>query len=406
MPPGDTVAGLSAFEGRSACTDAERRAAIWLRDRLRASGRPARLEPVWTRPHLALALALDCLVAVAGSVVAVWLPGLGLGLVALALVSLVGDLTGRFALLRLLTPQRATQNVVSPAPADGGRVLLVIAASIDAPRTGAARSEPWGRLGPRLRRALAGRLPSAGLAMALGFVVLAATAGARVAGEEGQVLGAIQFVPTATAIMAVAILLDIALSPASPGANANSSAAAVALELAATLDRRPPRHLAVEVVLAGAGEAGALGMRAYVRSRRRERRPEEVAVLAITPAGGGSPRWWMRDGPLLAVRLHPRLVELARRGAAGEHLTARGHAGHGVTPAYPARQARWPALAIGCLDDDGLAPRARTAADVPGRVDPQAMDAALELGLAIVARLDAELGLTAGRARDAEAATA
>jgi len=59
--------GLARFEARGPCTDAERRAAGWLHDELRAAGHEAWVETHWVRPHWALALALGALLA-AGSV--------------------------------------------------------------------------------------------------------------------------------------------------------------------------------------------------------------------------------------------------------------------------------------------------------------------------------------------------
>src|SRR5919197_2427905 len=72
------VDGLCSHAGRGACTDAERRAALWLHDELRARGHHAWVETLWVRPLRALALALAALLAVAGRLLAtaVPLPGL------------------------------------------------------------------------------------------------------------------------------------------------------------------------------------------------------------------------------------------------------------------------------------------------------------------------------------------
>jgi hypothetical protein len=92
------------------------------------------------------------------------------------------------------------------------------------------------------------------------------------------------------------------------------------------------------------------------------------------------------------VRLHPQLVAIAGACARDEpSLGARPLRGGGVTHAYPPRRARWPAIAIGCLDELDRSPHAGTDEDTPEHVDPAAMDAALTLCLSLVGRLDARL---------------
>jgi hypothetical protein len=391
MEPLEIATRLASEKGRAAGSDAERRAARWLRDELRSSGREASLETVWVTPDWPLVHMLHCALATAGSVLSVWEPGAALGVLAAVLVSMVGDLTGRAHLLRRLTPRRATQNVVSPpARRRPGSVRLTVVANTDAGLSGAIFG--WSGLEGRLRRALRGHLPSP-LGLTTGIVVLlSAVAIARLEGSGGPGIGAVQFVPTVALLVAFAALADVALSSVSPGANVHASAVGVAMALVAELDRIPLRRLEVELVLAGAGEGPALGMRAYVRSRRGTRRPEATAVLAIEPCGAGTPRWLTRDGQLVPLRYHPRMVEICERVARGDpQLRARRYASHGASAAFPARVARWPAIAIGCRDPRDLVPRAHQPDDQLEHLDPRAMDAALAFCIGLVTQLDDDL---------------
>jgi hypothetical protein len=158
---------------------------------------------------------------------------------------------------------------------------------------------------------------------------------------------------------------------------------AAALAVAAALRERPPQRLAVDVVLAGAGDGPALGMRAFVAARRRSLRPEELAVIHLEPCATGTPRWWEREGRLFPLWLHPRLRELAAQTARAEaHLRAEPHISRGHSGALAARRRGWPALTVGCLDDDGH----------PGRApEPGPLRAAVELTLGIVRHLDREV---------------
>jgi hypothetical protein len=290
--------------------------------------------------------------------------------------------------------RRATQNVRAPAPAregDGPAVRLIVTAHYDAGRSGLVYRDG---LRQAFRRAFGGHAPSPWTILLFAVALLTAVAALRVAGAAETPVRIVQFAVSVVLLLALAALLDIALSQIVPGANADASAVAVAIALAAALDREPPRHLAVDLVLAGAGEGPALGMRAQVRRRLRKRlAPEQVAVLELRPCGRGRPRYWTRDGVGLPLRLHPRLIELAARVAAEErHLGAERHRGASCSAAYVARAARYPAIAIGCLDDDGLDPGAHQHTDVPEGLDRGAMAATLELCLGLVDRLDADVG--------------
>lgn len=395
VDPQAIVTGLARVAPRGPGTDAERRAARWLAAVLREDlDRDADVETVWVRPAQALVVALHAAVGVAGSVVAVTRPAIGLGLALAALVSWVLDGLGIVHLGRRLTPARATQNLVSPptAATRSGRqriVRLVIAASYDAGRGGLARREAARRLVARARGLTGGRLPGAGTFVAAGLAAVAALAGLRLAGIEGTWVGAVQLVPTVGLMAALALAVDTALARTVPGAGDPASGAAVAIALAGALDRDPPRHLGVELVLAGAGEGPSLGMREFVRARRGRWRPEATAVLHVAACGRGRPRWWTSDGPVVPQRLHPTLAGLAADVAADHD--ARPHRGRGATGAWRARRAGWPAIAVGCLADDAWPPDSHTARDTADRVDPAAMRAALEFSLDLVRELDEDL---------------
>ncbi len=263
MDLADTVAQLVRFERRGPGTDAERRAALWLARRLRAGGREAEVETVWVRPHETAALALHALAGVAGSVLAAFVPIAGVAVLAAALASLVLDVLGRLWLLRRLTFRRATQNVVSPPPPRSGAepaLRLVVTAAYDAGRTAIVRRDSLARLAARARARLGGRLPGwRGVLVAATALALAASAG-RLA-TEAQWVAVVQLLPTVVLLVALALLVDAAAGEVSPSASP-ASAVAVALALVEALDEAPPRHLGVEVLLAGAGTGPALGARA------------------------------------------------------------------------------------------------------------------------------------------------
>lgn len=386
MDQTDLVTRLTAIPGRVAGSDAERRAARLLARELRTGGRRPRVQTLWIRPSWAPVLALLCGLSVLGTVVGVDHPETGAALCLTALALFALDLSGRLPVLRRLTRARATQNVVATDPREAP-VRLVVTAAIDTPRPAAfSRGRP-GRAWVAARRALGPVAPGGFGVVAAALTASSLLALLRAAEVDDDWLGILQLVPAAILIAAVGVALDHASGDVDDGANASASACATALALVAALDRTPPTRLAVDVVLAGAGEAHALGLRRWIAARRREGvSAQEVVVLHIAPCGVGTPAWWTREGLVLPLGYHPRLLALAAGVAASErHLGARPTESRRSTGARAARAAGWPAIAVGCLEADGTPPP-------PGApVDAAAMAACLEFTLALVAALDREL---------------
>jgi hypothetical protein len=272
VEPPRIIDELAAIDGRGPCTDAERRAAKTLARHVRALGREARMETFWVRPNWPRVWLLHAALGIAASVVSVKSPEVGTGFAAVAALSALLELGGRVPGLGMLWSRRATQNVVSRGPGDAP-VRLLVAAPYNAPRRRAGFAGVMARLDRSVSRSLGGHWPSGLAWLTLALVAILGCTIARVAGAEGDVLGIAQLVPTAICIGAVAVLADLAFARPATGRNAHASAAATALALVEALDRRAPHRLAVDLVLAGAADGPALGMRAYVRSRRRATDP-------------------------------------------------------------------------------------------------------------------------------------
>jgi hypothetical protein len=354
------VDGVCSFRSRGACTDAERRAALWLHDELRSRLHEAWVETHWVRPRRAAVLALGCLIAVVGSLLSVAVAVAGLVLAAVGALSLVVEAAGRLGPVRAFFPRRATQHVLTAVPDEG--VVLAITAPYDAPPRGLVLNDRW--------RAPLRRMPPSALA-ACG-VLVAAAAAARVAGYEPGWLGAAQLAPTVVLLVALAAAADVALSDCSPGANDNASGVAVAIQLLDELGREPPRTLRPALLLTGAGHAVP---RAATRQLRSEGLGNaRVVLLEVGPCGAGRPAWATR---------HAQVRAAAERAADALGLNA------GPRPRPPA--GRLPAIRIACLDERGISPRAHQEDDTAELVDDAAMDAALDLALGVVDALDAQL---------------
>ena len=310
------AADLSPFTDRGACTDAERRASVWLHDQLRERGHEAWVETHWVRPQWAGSLLLHAALGIAASLVstaeALVIPALVAAVV--ALVSYLFELLVGGG-LSWLAYRRATQ-VVVVEPEDPEAIALLITAGVDAPR-----------------RAWAARLPVRPLWVAVMLAALVATCAARVAGAEGTLIGALQFVPTLALLLVAAAAIDVATSEWADG-EPQAQAVAAAVEIHDELAERPPERLSAGLWLAGASEPFARGVRAQLRADRR--RAADTVVLEVRP--GGEVTWHTR---------HPQI----RRAA--ESITepeARARAFKRPSAAGAARSAGLPAVSVSGAD--------------------------------------------------------
>jgi hypothetical protein len=392
--PRTTIEGLTAFEGRGAGSDAERRAANWLTGRFADHPGDAEMETFWCRPNWALAHLWHVALAVAGSLIAIASPIAGMTLLGIALISVIADALTGYSLGRRLTPERASQNVVIPAAERHG-TRLILTANYDAGRVGIAyRLRP---LTARITRALGGITPGWLGWIAIAITWLLVVAVLRQERHTSTVIGAIQLVPTVALVLGFALLLELATGTWSPAASDNASGVAIALRAAASLRAAPPQHLDLEVLLTGAGDGEQIGLRRYLRAHRSEhqgrRDRADTVILHIAACGGGTPYWWQSDGALVPARYARSLCRIAEQVAADEaYLGASAHRGRANAAALTLRLAGLPALTIGCLDHDGPSPRSHRQADLPAAIDLQALERAASFALLLIDGIDAAVG--------------
>jgi uncharacterized membrane protein YtjA (UPF0391 family) len=310
---------------RPAGSDAERRAARHLADRLEGLKREVVVEPFAVWPAWTVGYTINAIVAVVGSVLSVSSAKLGTGLVLLATVLTFLDLTGISPTTRRLLGRRATQNVVSWGERERPGALLLVAHYDTGPtRTWPLRPMFWA------------------------LVALLACCVLRVGGMSGTALTVAQFLPTVVLILYVPLLLDIALSPAAPGENDNASGVALVLRLAERLDFLD--GFGVHVLFTGSQKAMAQGIRAFLKSHRKQFARDRTVVLNVDKVGSGEIQLTKKEGPLLSVRSHPQLVGI---------MDVPTVVNREATDGYAAASAQLPAITVTCtgerLEEDTLA---------------------------------------------------
>jgi hypothetical protein len=351
-------------------------------------GREAVVEPIRVRPAYHLTHALHSALAVLGSVVSVNNPPLGVVLLLAVAVSMYGDLTARFHLLRLLTPRRNSQNVTSPGSRPDATARLVLTAHYDAARSGlifAGRHRPPPRPIRALSR-LGGRFDVIfwTIVAVLAIAVLRLLAG--ITSDESTLLTAIQFGLTVILIAAVILFVDVALSDPVPGANDNASGVAAALGLASRLAAEAPHHLDVWVVLPGAKEGLMLGIREWMRAHRDDIDPRRTFFVNFDSVGSGEVRYVKGEGFIVIEQHDARLVRLSESIGTGKpHVLRLGT--DGVVPTMRG----FSSITICCTDEYGRIPELHRHSDTVDKVDPAAVKRAVDFGQKLVHRIDAEL---------------
>ncbi|MFN2617701.1 MAG: M28 family metallopeptidase [Thermoleophilaceae bacterium] len=391
----EEIRRLVELEGRGPGTNAERRAARQLEERLRALGREVEAEPLDTWPNWALAYTLLIVMAIAGSLLSVSVPVVGVVLVFVAMLLLFLDAGGGLPVARRLLGRRASQNLVSGEDGDKAGRLIVVA-HYDAGRTGAGfhrrLAEGRASLARLLRRKAVGPLHPVMAALAL--VLLCCIA--RLFKMEGLILTVVQFLPTVGLILVVPLLIDVAVARPAPGAGDNASGVAMALRLAEHYGGSL-EHFDLTVLLTGAQESLADGMRSYLRRHRGELDRSRSVFINLDEVASGTVRYTLREGLLVSASSHSQLVDICEEIAEDDEEGDGGFGARGMVSRAPsdgaaARGRGYPAITISCRNDRDYAPEHHQPSDTPERVDPEALERAYGFCSQLIERLDASIG--------------
>ncbi len=394
----EVIEELCSFDGRLAGSDAERRAANRVAERLRKQGRRVEVESTYVHPQLGLNLALHCALGLAGSLVGVGVPEVGFAIVLVAATSLYLDLNARFYLLRRLFFRRVSQNVVARNPSSRADNRLLICAHVDTAKTGMIYKPRRLDRFVRLWRFLGLEVTPPRLIF-WSLAILVPILGARAAGLDNNGIALLQLLPTLVLLLACFGLIELETSPVVPGANDDASGVATALALAEELDRKRPRNLDVWVVITGGEECLFEGMRSFLRRHADELKPRSTWIVNIDSVGRGDLRYATGEGLAVGFDFRSRLTQICEAIAEadtndGENRYRASAIKHGfATDALAARVRKLPATTITCVEPKAVVPaNYHLPSDVPAAIDPDALARAHDFTLAVIHALDADLG--------------
>ena len=285
-----------AVEHRYACTAAERRMLEVVRDRLPA-GTASRAEGLVAHPLPLLILGVHGILMLGSGAFGWWYPGLGALGCLLVTFSLLGEGTGRAALLRVWLPAQPSYNLVVP-PAAGAEELgsVVIAVPMDVPRARAPKIRWWRR--PALGVFASGILLT-------GLLLLRA-----VNEPLGRALTGLYALSLAVSAAAATGVFLARREPRRASADAGGPAAA--LELYRRFQQRPLPGVHTWFVFTGAGRAHQEGMTTFLQLRG-ERLPRPVLVLSLQDVGQAPLQAVVTEGPLWPQHHRPTGPALVER---------------------------------------------------------------------------------------------
>jgi hypothetical protein len=419
----EEIEALAEFEGRAPGSDAERRAAGHLAERLHELGREADTETIEVWPNWPVTYAIHVALAVIGSVISVTIPVLGALLVLFAVLLTFLDATGIAPLTRRLLGRRSSQNVVSCEEDDDKPGELYLVAHYDAGRGGLAFNgtiqERRAALAQRLKRPI-GPLQPVFVVMVLLLVCVLI----RVPGVGNQILTVIQFVLTVLLIIVLPFVLDTALAGTVPGANDNASGVATVLALTERFGGKL-EHFNLNVLFTGSQEALGLGMRAFMKKRKGDIDTARSVFLNVDEVGRGTVRFTTPEGLLLPIKSHEQLVDLCEeivedatpdedeededkneiekaqtvdddddddgddedRGPEIRSMIQRT-----ASDGYAARSAGLPAITITCKGRLDYTPGHHQRSDDLERIDDEALERAYDFSAELIQRLDQTVG--------------
>lgn len=398
----ELIEELCSFEGRWPGTDAERRAANRLAERVRAMGRKVTIEPSYVHPEYSLVIAAHVLLAIAGSLVALVAAPVGFGMVLIAAASLYLDQNTRLYLIRRLFFRRASQNVVSPGANPSAPARLILSAHYDAAKTGLIFGPRSTRAAKRLSETARLLLGPIRLIFWAGMVPLLAVTAARLGGVDAPWLAIAQLIPTALLLVSLALLIDIALSGVVPGAYDNASGVAAVLSVVQQLDEEPPQNLDVWVVLPGAEECNCEGMARWVTAHRKELDAETTLFVNLDSVSYGDPHYLASEGAIISYRLDRRLFELCEAIATADREDGNRYRARPLripfhSDALAANTRGFRAISLVGAEDGVSPPYYHTHADTPDKLDEEAMTRAVEFTLELVRQIDRDVGRQAPR---------
>jgi hypothetical protein len=376
---------MQMFAGRASCSPEERQAGEYIVEQLSRMGvGQVRLESFLGVPSTYAPFIVAFSTALAGALMGAlidfcWVLLLSAGLVSLAVWGFWTELDLHPSWLRRMIPTAPSQNVLGVIlPAEELHHRVVICAHVDTHRAPLMFSSPgWQRAFNLLLMLTMLGMVLCAAAYLLGFVF--ALPGVRWVGLA------------VTPLVAFSLVMSIQAhrAPLSPGANDNTSAVGVALQLAERLSGEPLAHTEIWLVFTGCEEVGAYGMTAFL-DQHAEELGADAFYLVLEQVGTGRLQLVTAEGLVIKRPVREEALSFGRKvGAILPELQLTEKVGEAYSDALPAIQRGFLALTItGNPPSVGEPSHWHQLSDTVQYIDPESLQQAFDFSLEIIRQVD------------------
>ena len=288
---------------RGACTEGERKAADFIKERFAERGLEISVQEFRTITTYSYLYVIYLSIAIACGVLSYWFPYYAAP-VAIAIAVLFALDLETFPLLSRLLPHGTSRNVIGEIPAEGGEVRLVVVAHYDSARA-ALSFHP--RMVKSFRTSFSMMIGSVFVVAALALSNLAVRA---FAGSSNFWVWVATLVASAYLLLPLVFMLHReAAMDYTPGANDNASGVATMLALVDKMSEPESRLPGVMFVATGAEEVGTAGMIEFLKANGE--RVKEALIVNLDNLGTGHLCYIDCEGMLLPHRSSSVLLWLS-----------------------------------------------------------------------------------------------
>lgn len=303
----DDIRKLCSFKNRGGGTEGEKKASIWLKERLENIGLETEIQEFQFPLTFAGALALHGILAIICSILSLINIWIAILLLLLIIFSYTGECTARFIILRRLLPSKISQNVIGKLKNPKAKNKIVICAHYDAAKCGVIYKPQISKIGSFSSSDKIGPLFLPFSFFIALFVILIFRMFL-----NHSILNIFQIIVTFLIVFFVLLPIQYELSPYADGASDDASGVAVVLALTEDLKNKKSNSEII-FLLTGAEEGYMIGMRFFMKKYKNLFDKENSYFISLDTIGNPELKYTVSEGFLFKQEYPDKLACLAEK---------------------------------------------------------------------------------------------